>query len=104
MSSIAHRPSEQEIQQQVQHIAAHILNHAVPSRVADIATYGTCLIEQFKPTRAVLVPFYHSFVSVPKNGYTEFMLRFDDDNDAIAAFDDRIAIAVATQIMKVAHS
>jgi len=67
MSSIARTPSQQEIEQQVQQIAAHILKNAVPARVAAIATYGSCLIEQAKPTRDILLPFYHAFNAVPKN-------------------------------------
>ena len=104
MSSITRTPNPQEIEQQVEQIASHIIKNAVPSRVAAIATYGSCLIEQFKPDRAVLVPFYHAFVSVPKNGYDGFVERFGLDKDAVAAFDDQIAIHVARQIMKVAHS
>lgn len=94
MPSISRTPNPQEIEQQVEQIAAHILKHTVPARVAAIAAYGSCLISQTKPTRAVLVPFYYAFNAVPKNGYDGFVRRFNDDNDAIAAFDDQIAIRV----------
>lgn len=91
MTTILLPPTQQEIDTNADLQARFILKVNSPDIVKSIAQYGQLLALNVRAPQVAQRDFYYNFVRATRPGYSEFITRFNGDNDKIAAFEDAIA-------------